>query len=181
VGSVNEFILWQRDGFKSPGERSNIAHLMGERKLNLGCGPAPEPAWNGWVNVDLHRHTAANLIFDMRDPWPIRDASFNTIFSTMVLHCFSPGDEIFHVLAESWRVLKPCGYFIATIPEGHAGNPMHKSVWSERTPHLLVRSVYTESGLVTTCWDQGLPIKNWILKGVEKPDLIWFVLQKPES
>jgi hypothetical protein len=44
-----------------------------------------------------------------------------------------------------------------------------------------VRSVYTESGLVTTCWDQGLPIKNWILKGVEKPDLIWFVLQKPES
>jgi SAM-dependent methyltransferase len=169
-----------RDGFKTPGEKSNLAHFMGKRKINLGCGAAPEPVWNGWLNVDMHRKTCAGLVFDMREPWPIKDEVFDTALAYLTLHMFFPGEELFHVMAEAWRILKPGGYFIGFVPMGHVSNPMHKSIWNERTPHLLVRSVYKESELATTGWDQGLPIKDWSLIGIDTTSLLLFVLRRVE-
>jgi len=168
------------DEFNTPGEKSHLSHLMGKRKLNLGCGCAPEPVWNGWLNIDINRRVCAGLVYDMRKPWPLRDASFNTIFSYLSLHMFFPGEEIFHVLAEAWRVLKSGGFFVAAVPEGFTGEPTQKSFWLESTPWQLCSSAYTLPELNTTGWDQGLPAKPWILTGIEKPDLLWFVLGKVE-
>ena len=173
------FNLHVRDGYKSPGEKSNLSHLMGKRKINLGCGGAPEPVWNGWLNVDINQRSPAGVIYDMRAGWPFAPQSFDTALAYQLFHVFSFGEEMFHVLAGIWDILKPGGFLVSAVPMGASGFPLQKSIWGERTPHMLVKSAYFQSEVSTTCWDQGLPIKDWVLVGVEKPDLLWFVLQRP--
>lgn len=179
VVSEEERLLWLRDGYKTPGEKSNISQYMGKKKINLGCGAAPEPVWNGWTNVDINRRSCAGVIFDMRKEWPFKPNSFDTAFSFYTLNVFFPGEELFHVLANVWDILRPGSFFVNAVQSGSTGSPMQKSIWGERTPYLLCESVYTTSEMTTTGWDQALPVKPWNLIGVEQPDLIWFVLQKP--
>lgn len=174
-----DWVLRERDGFKSVGERSNLEHFRGDRKLNLGCGVAREPSWKGWVNVDINHRVSPDVVFDARLRWPIKDEAFHTILCYQTLQFFAPGEELFHVFSESYRVLKPGCFFIGAVQEGHNGSPMQKSIWSERTPHLLCKSVYYTNELITTGWEADMPVRDWILLGVEKPDLIWFVLRRP--
>jgi hypothetical protein len=94
------------------------------------------------------------------------------------MHCLSPGEELFHVLSEAWRVLKLGRYFVAAVSEGFTGQPVQKSFWTQNTPPLLVSAAYKTPELFSTGWSQGLPIKDWDLVGIEKPDLLWFVLRK---
>ena len=174
-----EWLIHDRDGFKSPGERSGLAPYMGKRKLNLGCGCAPEPVWRGWTNADINENSCAGVVFDAREPWPLKAGSYDTIFAYLFFHTLFAGEELFTVLSEAWRLLRPGGFLVAVVPDGHHGSPMQKSIWTERTPHMLCESVYKTPELATTGFDQGLPVKPWQLIGVEKPNLIWFVLRRP--
>jgi len=172
---------WSEDGYKSIGERSNLAYYMGKRKLNIGCGPAPEPRWNGWINVDINPRSWANVICDLRDDWPFRDQVFDTAFAYLTFQMFSHGEEIFHVIAEAWRVLRIGGYLVSAVPMGFVGNPMQKSFWNTATPGMMVKDSYWKSEMSTTCWDQCLPVKPWEIKAVDVKDgLLWFAFRRLE-
>lgn len=175
----DKWILHVRDGFKSPGEKSNLAAFRGKRNLNLGCGCQPEPVWKGWVNADIGPNSHADVRFDMRRQWPFVDECFDMALGYRVFQMFEPGEEIFHVFAEAWRVLKPGGYLVGCVPLGHLGGPFQKMIWGENTPLLMTRKVYYESELVTTGWDQGMPVKDWEFVGHANDDLLLFVLRRP--
>ena len=181
VMTEEERCKWLSDAFKSVGEKSNLAHFMGSsrKKINLGCGAAPEPVWNNWVNVDINKRSAAGIVFDMREPWPIKPETFDTAFACMLFQCFWAGEEIVHVFSEIWEILKPGGWLVGVVPEMTAGNPLQKSLWSVATPSMMCKSSYFQSELSTTAWDQGLPFRDWKCLSVQQQDShIWFVLQK---
>lgn len=149
------------DAFKTPGEKSNLVHLMGPRKLNLGCGVAPEPIWNGWDNTDFNPRSSANFLFDMREEnWPIKPESYNTIMAHLVLHLFN-GRELFQIIANIWESLKSEGHLIGEVPYGMTGNPLHLRYWDETTPIHLTKGAYFKSELPTTLCDQMMPLREW--------------------
>jgi SAM-dependent methyltransferase len=162
---------------KTPGERSDIAHLMGERKLNLGCGLEREPSWNGWVNADINHKVAPDEHFDATGSWPFPDEDFDSIYAFCMLHCIPFGAPIFCLFTEAWRVLRPGGWFVGVVPEGPRGNPMALSIWMQNTPTLLCKASY--SGPLAG-WEQDYPIMDWSLGGVQPMDggVFRFALQK---
>jgi predicted SAM-dependent methyltransferase len=99
-------------------------------KLNLGCAAHVKPEW---VNIDLY-DPAADLHLDLREPWPFPDESVSHIYSEHVFEHFRFCDQVPHVLAESFRVLKSGGRFDVGVPDSEwplraYGNPI-EPYWS---------------------------------------------------
>lgn len=171
-----------RDGYKTHGERSDISQYVGSRKLNLGCGTQLEPVWNGWLNADINRNSAAQVIFDARKPWPFQNRTFDTIQSIYVLHHFC-GEELFKVVYNIGLALSFRGHLIGTVPRGCTGHPMQTSFWTESTPRMFDRRIYrSTSNFYTSGWDQGLPMHLWDTVKLEYNDSeIRFVMRKIED
>lgn len=135
---------------------------IGLDRLNIGCGPKPEP---GWVNADLYG--SPDVRFDLRRRWPFESASFDTVFSSHTLEHFS-GDDLFHIMYESGRVLRQGGHLLALVPYGfsatHFSNPFHKQVWTEHTPHQFDRRLY--EGGESHGMDQGVKLQHWSVVAV---------------
>jgi len=90
-----------------------------KRKLQLGCGNAPLPVVEGWVNHDLFKHSSyVDVAFDLRvSPWPISEIeSFSEIlaldvFEHIPVECGIPFFD------ECWRLLEPNGTLFLRVPE----------------------------------------------------------------
>lgn len=82
------------------------------KRLNLGCGKYLIP---GWINADLYRH--ADVMFDIRDRWPIPDGRLIGVRLEHVLEHVAYPDEALHVIAECYRVLAPGGTVRVGVPE----------------------------------------------------------------
>ena len=129
-----------------------------EQGLNLGSGPARIA---GWVNADLYG--SPDVRMDIRQPWPFKDNSFQTIYAAHVLeHC--TGDELFPLFWEAGRVLKPGGHLLIVTPYGYShmqlGSPHHKQCWLENTPkHFCAQHWAEEHG--TSGMEQGERFHIW--------------------
>ena len=100
-----------------------IAHLSGT-VLDVGCGQMPYKSLiisqlnvKKYIGLDIDSAIdyggAAPDIFWTNGNIPLPDDTIDSAFATEVLeHCPNPE----HILAEICRVMKPSGYFFATVP-----------------------------------------------------------------
>ena len=84
-----------------------------EKKLNLGCGPNPKPAW---INIDLY-DSHADLHLDLREKWPFLDDTVTHIYSEHVFEHFEFHEEVGHFLSEAYRILRFGGLFDVGVPD----------------------------------------------------------------
>lgn len=115
------------------------------RELLMGCGSTRDkrittteiPAgWQNLTTLDIAASANADVVHNLDVfPYPFDDNSFDEIHAYEVLeHCGRQGDGAFFFgqFAEIWRILKPGGYFCATVPRWDSpmawGAPDHKRV-----------------------------------------------------
>jgi SAM-dependent methyltransferase len=96
-------------------------------RLNLGCNDNILP--DGFVNVDIV--PPADVIADLREPWPWPDSSVRFI---RAWHIFEHLPSKIHAMNEAWRVLRPGGHIDLIVPttEGRGAfqDPTHVSFWT---------------------------------------------------
>ncbi|HYE89551.1 MAG TPA: methyltransferase domain-containing protein [Terriglobales bacterium] len=96
-------------------------------KLHLGCGTVRQP---GFVNCDLHKTAATDMVFDVQERWPFADNSASLIASA---HMLEHLDDPLAFFREAWRVLRPTGMLSLQLPYGAsdegATDLTHKRLW----------------------------------------------------
>jgi predicted SAM-dependent methyltransferase len=80
--------------------------------LHLGCGDKYIP---GFVNIDGNCFRRLDLWIDIRNGLPFPDGIVDGIYTSQTLEHLFP-DELWRVLAECYRVLKPCGGMRISVP-----------------------------------------------------------------
>lgn len=113
--------------------------------LLLGCGAFTEKRisvpdgpfeWSNLVTLDMNPDVNPSVVWDLNKlPLPFPDNCFDEIHAYEVLeHCGTQGDFRFFLaqFADFWRMLKPGGYFMATVPMWDSpwawGDPSHTRV-----------------------------------------------------
>ena len=122
--------------------------------LLLGCGAsktinhrtAGADYTSALVTLDIDPTTNPDFLWDLNDlPYPFEDGSFDEVHAYEVLeHCGSQGDWrfFFAQFQELWRILKPRGRLIFTVPAPHSpwvwGDPGHtRHIHPAQLPFLL--------------------------------------------
>ena len=84
------------------------------RKLQLGTGGN---VYDGWLNTDIHDFLRTNevVFLDVREPFPLPDASFDLVFSEHMLEHLTYPDGL-RCLRECHRVLRPGGRIRVATP-----------------------------------------------------------------
>jgi predicted SAM-dependent methyltransferase len=79
----------------------------------LGCGNSHI---TGAVNVDINPDLKPDKIYDIRDPLPFEDNSFEEVY---LFHTIEHIEKKYHlnIFKEIYRVLKSCGLFYMSYPE----------------------------------------------------------------
>ena len=103
------------------------------KRLNLGSG---NDYRKGWVNVDLDKKVKANLHFDFRSKFPLKDNEFSYILAQDVLEHLTI-EEAREFLSECWRVLKPQGKIKLRIP-----NVFQIFTQFKNEPEVLMMFIY---------------------------------------
>src|SRR5687767_7500638 len=98
-------------------------------ELLLGCGnnlvkkvtfAAVPQQWVELVTLDVDPGVKPHVVHDLNDvSLPFADDNFDEIHAYEVLeHCGHQGDWrfFFNQFYDFWRILKPGGYFVATVP-----------------------------------------------------------------
>jgi len=91
------------------------AYLKGARepRLNVGCGPNPEP---GWLNCDLKPQGSGVVYLDASLPFPFPSGVFRFVYSEhLIEHLDRRGAAVF--LREAFRVLRPGGAIRVATPD----------------------------------------------------------------
>lgn len=104
-----EWRAWRRH---RRGFREATGLPLDGKRLNVGCG---KHRLEGWVNTDLF--TPADLTFDVRERWPIADASLSLVRLEHVLEHVGYPLQARHVLRECFRVLRPGGTVRVGVPD----------------------------------------------------------------
>jgi len=105
-------------------------------RLELGCGD--HKMIRGSIGIDIRSLPSVDLVGDavsILSKFP--DASVDEIHSS---HFLEHLDDVRGLLSASARVLKPRGYFFATVP--HFSNPFYYSDPTHRTPFGLYTPAY---------------------------------------
>lgn len=122
-----------------------------ERRITFPEIPA---TWTELVTLDFDESTNPDVVHDLNQlPYPFQDNEFDEIHAYEVLeHCGAQGDWrfFFNQFYEFWRILKPGGYFIATVPMWDSpwawGDPGHTRVITEGSLYFLDRKEYQQIG-----------------------------------
>jgi SAM-dependent methyltransferase len=138
-------------------------------KLNLGCGRFPKP---GYVNVDWRDAPGVDVIHDLSKlPYPFRDESFEQIEADHVLEHLP---EIFVVMREIHRILKPGGRLILRVPHFSRGfsHPEHRRGFDATFPYYFkpdfpggYTGVHFETESVRMRWFAQPYLKRSVLPG----------------
>lgn len=81
-------------------------------KLDLGCGPNKQP---GYVGVDSREFPGVDVVADLRQVWPWKDGSVETVHSSHFVEHLTASERI-HFVNELYRVLKPGGTAQIVVP-----------------------------------------------------------------
>lgn len=129
------------------GEAAHLFRVFGPEKgriLDMGCGAFPfQPHGGGYEVVGIDQDKAGFTQCDFSyNPLPFPDGSFDAVTAWEV---FEHLENPFFAMREVWRVLKPAGRFLMSVP-----NPAHiesrlffllygdLSRWRRRNDHLFV-------------------------------------------
>ena len=103
-------------------------------QLNLGCGRFAKP---GFVNVDWVKVPGVDVVHDLSLlPYPFEDNSFERIEADHVLEHLP---EVFEVMRELHRLLKPGGDLVLRVPHFSRGfsHPEHKRGFDATFPYYF--------------------------------------------
>ena len=130
------------------------------KELLIGCGSrrTKHIAVNGnkvfdnVVTLDNNPSHHPDVGHDLKNhPLPFKDNEFDEIHAYEVLeHLASQGDYqfFFKEFSEYWRILKPGGYFCASVPEVSSiwalGDPSHKRIFHPAWLTFLSQDEYTK-------------------------------------
>ena len=116
-----------------------------KKQLLIGCGSRrvnlTGRVWEELVTLDINPAHDPDVLHDLTVlPLPFRDDEFDEIHAYEILeHTGQQGDYrfFFAQFQEFWRILKPDGLFIATVPHWQGlwawGDPGHTRVINEGT------------------------------------------------
>lgn len=157
---------------KIPKDWMELVTLDFDESLDAAASPSH-------VNHDLN-----NL------PYPFGDNVFDEIHAYEVLeHCGTQGDWrfFFNQFYEFWRILKPGGYFVATVPTWDGkwawGDPGHRRIINEGSLVFLSQKQYRDQVGKTAMADYRPWYKaDFNIDSIgEKGDVMAFVLQAIKS
>lgn len=130
-------------------------------ELLIGCGNSRKKRvtgswtsaeWTALTTLDIDPSCNPDVVHDLNVlPLPFADNSFNEIHAYEVLeHCGRQGDWrfFFDQFSEFWRILKPDGWFVATVPMWDSpwawGDPGHTRVITDGSLSFLSQEQYTK-------------------------------------
>lgn len=125
-------------------------------KLNLGCGFNQQ---SGYINVDKFKGCNPDVVVDLeKDQWPWDDSSVDEIRMHHVLEHLGQTPDIFlFIVKEAYRVLKPDGAWIITVPhcrhDDFFSDPTHVRAITPVTMEMFdlrKNHSWLESGFSTT-------------------------------
>lgn len=130
-------------------------------QLLLGCGSSREKKlivggrseWDGLVTVDIEECHRPDVVHDLNKPLPFADDSADEIHIYEVMeHLGAQGDAgfFFAQFSDFWRVLKPAGYLLASVPNDKSpwalGDPSHRRVIPSESLIFLTQPNYEGVG-----------------------------------
>lgn len=99
-------------------QKKRIWDLYG-KVLDVGCGEKPYETWldpkkiETYVGLDVIPSKKLDFLVGSDEQWPLEDNSFDCVIMTQSLEHF---ENASHSLEETFRVLKPKGKLLITIP-----------------------------------------------------------------
>jgi SAM-dependent methyltransferase len=165
-------------------------------ELLIGCGndrkklvrfAGSEGDWKELVTLDMDPSVKPDVVHDLNElPYPFEDGQFDEIHAYEVLeHCGRQGDfrYFFAQFEEFWRILKPDGYFVGTVPMWDSmwawGDPGHVRVINDGSLMFLSQQEYVNQVGTTAMADYRPWYKGnfEILSAKEHGDRFGFVLR----
>ena len=129
--------------------------LANGRGLDLGCGADKITVHAIGVNLNWGgQGDRADFWFDLNEPLPTPNETWDYVFSSHLLEHLAPPPE--KILADWWRVLRPNGYLVLYLPHKNlytVPNPEHLRMWTteemlalvQKLPGCVILDAYTES------------------------------------
>ena len=114
-------------------------------KLNLGCGQDIRP---DYINLDK-RDWGQQIVRDVLRGIPFNDETFDEVFTSHFMEHIAMGEDLYFVVSEVWRVLKPHGVFNIIVPHSETQEaffPDHLSFWNEKMLKALLQDPYQSYG-----------------------------------
>lgn len=142
--------------------------------------------WRGLKTLDISPDCGADVVHDLCIvPYPFADESFDEIHAYEVLeHCGQQGDWrlFFAQFSEFYRILKPGGYFMATVPAWDSpwawGDPSHTRVITAGSLSYLDQDHYQQVGKTSTSDFRDVWKGNFQTTGVQESEhQLGFVLK----
>ncbi len=146
--------IFQPDRYLLSKQIARVAHYARGRMLDVGAGQLDRYGKRFTVteHVKMDVGPGANVdIVGSADAIPLPDESFDTVLCTQVFEHLS---HPFESAREIYRVLKPGGYFIMTVPQM---NELHEE------PHDFFR--YTRFGLESLFSEAGFTVVEYSQRG----------------
>jgi len=101
--------------------------------INLGSGYRK---LDKFINIDNREITNPDMVADLSDGMPFKDNSIDLVQAFDFLEHLER-EEVYNLVNEIWRVLKPKGRFFHQTPStsgrGAHQDPFHKSFWNINT------------------------------------------------
>lgn len=131
-------------------------------ELLIGCGNRRDKLigfsgneeWTDLTTLDIDPSCNPDVVFDLEQfPYPFDDNTFKEIHAYEVLeHMGTQGDYkfFFNQFNEFYRILKPLGMFIATVPTPEScftGDPGHKRIIGKNSLGFLSQRFYDDVGV----------------------------------
>lgn len=164
-------------------------------ELLIGCGLSRDKrvymrgneSWNNLVTLDINPDHKPDVLWNLMDlPLPFNDSTFDEIHAYEVLeHTGGQGDYkfLFAQFSEFYRILKPGGKFVATVPTPNSpwawGDPSHTRVFCKEWLIFLRQDSYKEQVGRTSLSDFRYIYKAdfEILVTQEQDDTLAFILE----
>ncbi|MBX9906625.1 methyltransferase domain-containing protein [Patescibacteria group bacterium] len=136
--------------YTSTGITTKNIFSNGEKVLHVGSGSRVLP---GATTIDILPLPGVDVVHDLDvTPWPYEDNSFDVVYGHNVFEHLT--DQL-SAMSEVWRVLKPNGRVVITVPYFRSvdafSDPTHKHFFTSKTMDAFLES---DSGVASYAYTQ---------------------------
>jgi SAM-dependent methyltransferase len=117
------------------------------RVVDIGCGGVKQ--WDGAIGIDMRACPGVDVIVDLEHRLPFADASLDYVFA---VHVLEHVHDVFGLLGELHRVLKPTGVLHAMVPHWRHVNAVADPTHVRFFDPLTFRH-FTNPAQTDPCWE----------------------------